>query len=279
MSFFKKLFGAKKTEGKNTLPQPLDEQDTVGVRDSIIKSKIFFQNQLVYNTDKIKRRKENMKNKKMEDENFDFSGYFYSFNMDLTDLITARYSKGESISNIMPDCTVLMETISRFWNKEINYSDGGDINFIRLVNSLCIGILGGVDKKYFQELSDVMQDKKFSDLYIDLLVHSVLPSHPVGTKLYVDDDKCFNLFVQVLQKSDHKVAEQLLADFLEKDYYTRSNLERYYNIHEFEGARLYYGYWCWEAAAIVKIKGLDDTLFKDNRYYPYDFVHYEDECN
>jgi hypothetical protein len=36
----------------------------------------------------------------------------------------------------------------------------------------------------------------------------------------------------------------------------------------------YSGYWAWEVAAVVKILGLDDLIFKDNPYYPYDMVHW-----
>lgn len=28
------------------------------------------------------------------------------------------------------------------------------------------------------------------------------------------------------------------------------------------------GYWAFEVAAIVKIKGLDDSSFRDHKYYP-----------
>ena len=36
----------------------------------------------------------------------------------------------------------------------------------------------------------------------------------------------------------------------------------------------FFGYWAWETAAISKIKGLDDTLLKDHKYYPYRAVHW-----
>ena len=39
------------------------------------------------------------------------------------------------------------------------------------------------------------------------------------------------------------------------------------NVHD-----LYVGYWCFIAAAIVKIKDLDDSTFRDNKYYPKDLI-------
>ena len=39
----------------------------------------------------------------------------------------------------------------------------------------------------------------------------------------------------------------------------------------------YCGYWSFEAGAIVKLLGIDDTILKDMKYYPYDLVHYKEE--
>ncbi len=36
----------------------------------------------------------------------------------------------------------------------------------------------------------------------------------------------------------------------------------------------YRGYWCIAATALVKALKLDDTEFKDCKYYPYDMAHF-----
>ena len=38
-----------------------------------------------------------------------------------------------------------------------------------------------------------------------------------------------------------------------------------------EGA--YYGYWCFEAALVVRLLDIDDSSFRDNVYYPKDMVN------
>ncbi len=43
------------------------------------------------------------------------------------------------------------------------------------------------------------------------------------------------------------------------------------------GSVLYSGYWCFEAAAVVKLLGIDDSLFRDNEYYPSDLAHLKQE--
>lgn len=36
------------------------------------------------------------------------------------------------------------------------------------------------------------------------------------------------------------------------------------------------GYWCFESGAIVKILGLEDSNFKEQKYYPYDLIHWKE---
>jgi len=38
----------------------------------------------------------------------------------------------------------------------------------------------------------------------------------------------------------------------------------------------YTGYWCWEAALVVKLYNIDDSSFIDHEYYPKDLVHWQD---
>ncbi|NUG82427.1 DUF1911 domain-containing protein [Acinetobacter bereziniae] len=36
---------------------------------------------------------------------------------------------------------------------------------------------------------------------------------------------------------------------------------------------VFFGYWSFERAAIVKLLKLDDTILKRQRYYPFDLIH------
>lgn len=38
----------------------------------------------------------------------------------------------------------------------------------------------------------------------------------------------------------------------------------------------YIGYWCWEAALVVKLYNIEDSSFIDHEYYPKDLVHWQD---
>lgn len=282
MGFWKDFFSGKSPEQqfKGRMAKENAEkratEDKIGVRDKFIISKSFFQKQIDKCESNIDRKKKLHKEYvKEKGENADTSGLFDSFNIEILHLIGAKYSKGDSVESIKNDCPALMETVSRFWlpDSECDYSDGGDMNLIRLKNSVSLGILGEVDNSYFEELSQVMQEKGFSDYLIDYLVNSQIPNHPIGDKLIVEDNKSINFLVDIIKTEEKVEAEKKLQEYLEKFYYTKENLDYDYKTHEFEDGRIYFGYWCWEATALVKIKQLNDNLFRGNRFYPSEMIY------
>lgn len=258
--------------------QILDSKDKEGVRDKIIGSKAFFTKQI----DKVQKRIVQMKQEYDEDKavnkpDFDFSAYFISFNIKYFQLIQAKYSRGDGVKTILTDCAVLMETVTNFWTPDTDYSDGGDMDFMDLINALSLGILADIDKKYFEELGKVMQEKNFSDFIIDYLLNTQLSDYPIGEELQVPDSKSLQLLSEITKEENKNEAVKKLKLYLDKYYYTLESLDYEYNTHKFENGRNFYGYWCWEAGALVKIKGLDDGILRNNQFYPYDFVHWKDK--
>ena len=61
-----------------------------------------------------------------------------------------------------------------------------------------------------------------------------------------------------------------------KSWYKNSKDAFWHDTHKITKGNIFFGYWAWEAAALVKIYGLDDTELKDTEYYPYDAVHWND---
>ena len=97
----------------------------------------------------------------------------------------------------------------------------------------------------------------------------------------VDD----NLFAIYLSGADAKTAKSVFERVLEsvnKIELLKKYLKGWYNTdcEVFEAhksdQKIYYGYWSFEAGAVVKILGIDDSELKDIPYYPYDLVHYKE---
>jgi hypothetical protein len=60
-------------------------------------------------------------------------------------------------------------------------------------------------------------------------------------------------------------------DFITKDWYKNHKDAGWHNSHK-SRHDVFYGYWSFETAAVVKIMDLDDTKFIDCQYYPKDLV-------
>ncbi|MBF4636310.1 DUF1911 domain-containing protein [Agreia pratensis] len=71
---------------------------------------------------------------------------------------------------------------------------------------------------------------------------------------------------------------KLMSAFL-KVWYQQNKRVMWWNSHEriAAGGLSYGGYWCFEAAAVVKLLDIDDSSFRDNEFYPADLVHPDGE--
>ncbi len=56
-----------------------------------------------------------------------------------------------------------------------------------------------------------------------------------------------------------------------KSWYGSDNRVLLRNTYEYDNSN-YVGYWAFETAAFVKMRGLDDSSFRDNVYYPKDML-------
>lgn len=52
-------------------------------------------------------------------------------------------------------------------------------------------------------------------------------------------------------------------------WYDKHSDAYWYNSHESKN-NTYCGYWCFEIAALAQILGIDDTVLRENPYYPYE---------
>ncbi|TBU70990.1 hypothetical protein DNK06_24980 [Pseudomonas daroniae] len=60
--------------------------------------------------------------------------------------------------------------------------------------------------------------------------------------------------------------------FLDGWYKGNKNLAAWYDNHKGEDTG-YVGYWCFEAALVVKLFGIDDSSFRTHAHYPAELVH------
>ncbi|QIM16613.1 DUF1911 domain-containing protein [Leucobacter insecticola] len=82
----------------------------------------------------------------------------------------------------------------------------------------------------------------------------------------------YGRLLKVIQAAPEK-RPKLMADFV-KHWYNGCRKAQWWGDH-LSGPRrgkpvVYSGYWCFEAAAVTQLLGIDDSLYRDNEYYPRD---------
>lgn len=150
------------------------------------------------------------------------------------------------------------------------YTLSGYIGVLELVS---LGILLNVSDNVFNKIIINIERDQVKDFLLDFLFcYKYEKRNPIKEESY---QKFFHInerygrLKKIISESDKRIAEQELKYFLEKEWYSSFKGTPLYNLHE-NIHNLYVGYWCFIARAIVKIKQLDDSTFRNNRYYPKD---------
>ena len=84
--------------------------------------------------------------------------------------------------------------------------------------------------------------------------------------------KTAEIIQMALHDKNREKASKRLQQYIEKEWIKGHNDLDFKNAHKEPG---YVGLWSFEAAALAKILGLDDSALKDNNHYPYDLAHYK----
>ncbi|WP_198551066.1 PoNe immunity protein domain-containing protein [Olleya sp. 1-3] len=209
---------------------------------------------------------------------------------DYLNIIFAKYSRGDDMFNkevysIFENTVNLMtENWSERHQNILYYLEKNKVIYLKqytlsyhvfMLNMLSIGYLLNVDDLQFQLINDFIEKDEIKDFIYDFLLRSKLqdkaPITDSNFKVFSGFKDPFVTIKQIINTSNNEEAEVLLKMFLESEWLNLINKHNLYSPHT-NKFNVYYGYWCFPAAAIVKIKGLDDSSFRDNPYYPKDLI-------
>ncbi len=190
-------------------------------------------------------------------------------------LIKITYSLGDKIKDLRETYIVSLQFfLLGFESDEPMYFD--------ILNRVALGFLLNISNENFQQLVDYVQrmdeQAKPADWTPDQLLWFILNSRLKKDEEQTHADKLafpklYKGLFKLTQVSDAQEAKKALEDYIEKWYNLNKNAP-WYNSHLKKNC--YRGYWAWEVAAVAKIMHIDDSDLKDNPYYPYDMVHWED---
>jgi hypothetical protein len=179
-------------------------------------------------------------------------------------MMIAKYSAGYPIDDVKTDYMEVLQGMPQYWSKDKELS--------KRINMLSLGILLGIEDKYFDILVKFIEETGNKEYMFDYLINFRKADWEISN--CVRYDTVFGWIKEVTQK-DKLEAQTFLKEYINKKWYPTHNDFYWYNNHKSK-FNTYFGYWSFEAGAIVKVMGLDDTMLKDCKYYPYDLVHYKD---
>ena len=184
-----------------------------------------------------------------------------------TEMLTAKYSLGSHPDEMIEDYLNGIEYLENVGNAEPWYVD-----VLRMVS---LGILLEVDKKDLKRLACAIEKQKIEDALLDFLLKACDIGWNHNTSRYERKNpyaKTAEIIQMALHDKDREKASKRLQQYIEKEWIKGHNDLDFKNAHKEPG---YVGLWSFEAAALAKILGLDDSALKDNNHYPYDLAHYK----
>ena len=174
-----------------------------------------------------------------------------------TDLIIAKYSRGDSINDIKNEFEELIDMVC----------EKGDVSIYE--DNLCLASLAyllGVNSDKMMRLRSKLMESETYDYLIDFVF--------LGSESDIDINKIS--FQREYKKLTKYIDDRTKETFLKylRGWYRSHFRSSWYDSHKNEKFKLYFGYWCFEAGAIAKRLQLDDNDLQNEQYYPYDMVHF-----
>lgn len=204
-------------------------------------------------------------------------------------IIIAKYSQGDNMfsDEVYTDYKKMITLMNENWEKNSEkfvISKENQItvldqyifsSYIEKLETISLGILLNVPTTDMKLLGDLIDRDNVKDFLLEYLLKQSLNDRPKiqseSYKEYFHINERFFRLKDIITLNDKAVAQQEIKLFLEKDWKKAFDDTPFFQAHK-SIHDIYVGYWCFVAAAIVKIKGLDDSSFRNNQYYPKDLV-------
>lgn len=231
---------------------------------SIKKSSDYFDSYIKSKSDSLvlfRNKLESSPNLEQEDEER-ISRFILMFN--LRKLI-AMYSRGSSVDSLKLELPQLASDFKKAQSFVENYEDDFELleTYVDYLWLVSLGILINDSNWVFENLKFQPHPTK------DFLLDFFLEKQQKSDDRVVFHQKQFSLLQSAIIESPDKSQEKI-QEFLE-GYYQSMNKTYWYGSHKSD-SNSFFGYWCFEAAAVVKVCNFDDSSFRNHPLYPRDLV-------
>jgi hypothetical protein len=207
-------------------------------------------------------------------------------------LIKAKYSRGDDMftNDIYNDFRKSFEALYKGWEKNRRHisitendetlflNQYGEESYRHILELISTAVLIDASYEDFELLQEFIDRDNVNDLLYEFLLKSKIEKRKdIVTESYshfFGINQKYGRLKSIIKQTDNSLAEKELKFYLDNEWYKNLKDTPLYNEH-LNKHNIYSGYWCFVAAAIVKIKVLDDRTFRDNQYYPRDMLVYD----
>ena len=181
-------------------------------------------------------------------------------------MVIAQYSADFSSEQMKDSFLDLIPRFEAGWcNTENNdnkiYFDG----YIQALWMVSLAILLDVAVGDFQRIVNTLEGKNSQDMILDVLISTQLPRQKSEQLLYPQKFEFIKKLIDTQNIEGFK-------DYLDRKWYPSMKQTYWFDLDKNKND-VFFGYWRFESAAIVKLLKLDDTILKGQRYYPFDLIH------
>jgi hypothetical protein len=187
--------------------------------------------------------------------------------------MVTTYSNGGTKEEVMEALLLTVDSIDKWFMWTGRFLN--DFTYYSILWVVSIAILLDLDQSEFEKLSTKVEKFKIQDRLLNFLI-SYRQSNWMDNSNQFIQKKPYEKLKRAIDESEESAGILELQAYLKTEVWYDGHKEvAWHNAHLAPVLdSVYTGYWSWEAAALVKVKGWNDEKLKDNEYYPYDAVHW-----
>jgi hypothetical protein len=206
----------------------------------------------------------------------------YSF-----ELLFIHYSVGDDIEIMKPILSQAIKYKSKYWYASYNTYRTQD--YFELVSLISLAILLGVSNEDALRLIKMRSIIQRSDFVLDTMLKRLITKEQFEEYSKDFEDYKYEIWVigsnepwtyikALFDLKDKKAQEKYMKITYIKHWYRRCKKTNWHNRHK-KNIDTYYGYWSFESVALTQILGLDDSSYRDNKFYPKDMIKRDEDTN
>lgn len=182
----------------------------------------------------------------------------YSSYLDIAKSLYSNGASKEDVKNAVLDCIPAFEDSFHFVFGFGQYDE--------MIWLISLAILCDIDLDDFKKITAVLKRDGANDKLISKLIRYKQADWKESSKDVIQQHP-------YAKAVDIKTADDI-KNYLDKVWYKGHSDAAWHDTHLNKKVNCYAGYWAWETAALVKVINIDDSVLKQQKYYPYDAVHW-----